>query len=134
MTCQHCAEKDERIAWLESELGTRTDFERIDAIRRALKRSGRNRGGNTARLIEALYAAKGRMLTRWQLMVAMPPEDHGEDERNPNMVSVYVAWARKGIGHDGIESVWGSGYRITEAGMARVAEILGEGQAMPVSV
>lgn len=129
MTCAHCEELEERVAWLESEIGIRNDAEVADLIYAALSERTRHLRGTSvgrpqaARMIAALYAVKGRAISRWMLLEAVPSPSHKED-RGDNLVSVWVTRARQGLGKDAIANVWGHGYRLTDTGMAAVAEIL----------
>lgn len=124
MSCPHCAEKDDRIAWLESELGGRLAADLVDRIRSALIAGGRqSKRAGAAKLIAALYDARGRTMTRPQLSDALP-STLGHTERSDKIIDVWVCHARKSLGKDAIENVWGRGYRLTPIGMARVAAIL----------
>lgn len=129
--CDRCAELEERVAWLESELGLQNDMTMAERLRRHFIDScgtgwrGQQRSGGV-RVILALFAAKGRAMSRDQLLEAIPPFRGGDDERQPKIVDVWVCWARKAIGRDAISSVWGRGYQLTKAGVERVAAIVGE--------
>lgn len=125
--CPHCAAKDERIAWLESELGLQRDETARDKLRSALATATENarHGMNgTARFVLALYGARGRAMSSQQLLDAIPPRWGGDDERLPTIVRVWASSARKTLGKDAISTAWGSGYRLTPEGMARVGAIL----------
>ena len=124
--CPHCAEKDERIAWLEGELGLQRSSGEIDALYRAFpmapgKHSCTGRAFDT---ILVLYHAKGRVVSRLQIMDAIPPKNGGDDERTAQSVSVWVLRARKMLGRDAIHSVWGRGYRLSDEAMIRVQAVL----------
>ncbi len=127
MTCLHCAALEERVAWLESELGLQVRAEISSRLRNAiLGIASGNRGGRaqTADLVAALYAAKGRPMTIWQIMEAIPSPS-GNDDRDPRLAAVLVCIARKWLGHDGIRTVWGAGYALTEVGMEKVQSLIG---------
>jgi DNA-binding response OmpR family regulator len=130
--CPRCDELRERVAWLESELGLQRDQTDVEALRRVILRFRYRSGGigsaHCARMLLALYRAGGRAMSRYQLMEAAPPSGGGEDDRNANLVGVMMCLARRALGYGAIENVWGSGYRLTPTGIARVAEILGEAQ------
>lgn len=127
--CARCEELEERVAWLEGELSQQLSDDAHQRLRNAMllgcaaARDSSGRAG-AAQLVLALYAARGRVMSRLQLMEAMPPKAGGEDERDPQIVQVRVCLARKGLGHDLIENVWGRGYRLSEVGMERVAAII----------
>lgn len=123
--CSRCDELEDRIAWLESELGIQRNLDLVSRIAATIKDHGlQSKRFGAAKLISALYLAKGRPLTTLQLMEAMPPRDFGEDERLPKIVTVYVCYARKHLGRGIIETIWGKGYRLTDEGVAMVDAIL----------
>jgi DNA-binding response OmpR family regulator len=125
MTCARCEELEEQVAYLKSELGLSNDVETSDRLRRAMRGTYRpTHASGACGLVLALYAAKGRLRAKWSLMEAIPPRNGGDDDRNPKIIDVYVSCARKGLGHDAIETVWGRGYRMTDVGMERVRAIL----------
>ena len=127
MSCARCEQLEEEVAFLKSELGQGTADGDLQALRMAMRHvAGRNRIGRSspAAVVLTLYRAHGRILSKHQLMEALPPRAGGDDDRIPKIVDVWVCRARIGIGRDSIENVWGRGYRLTPVGMARVAEIL----------
>lgn len=122
--CPHCDDMRERIAWLESELGLQRHAALLDKIRRALAPGSRNsKARGAAALIAALYAAQGRPMSIRQLMEALPARD-SVDERNSNVISVWVHAARRHLGKATIANVWGHGYRLSDEGMARVGALV----------
>jgi hypothetical protein len=123
MSCAHCADLEERVAWLESELGIQTEASLVERIRAAIPRGTPGRV-STARLVAALYRAHGRVVSRAQLLEALPPKAGGEDERAPEIINVWAAWARKALGRGAVACAWGVGYRLTPEGMERVRLIL----------
>lgn len=115
--CARCAELEEEVAYLRSELGVQQDASLVDILK---VRFGLVRGW--AALLAALYRAKGRCVMRAQLEEAIPnPNDRDRDDR---IVSVYIALLRGALGKDAIATVWGSGYRLTESGLERVEAVL----------
>jgi DNA-binding response OmpR family regulator len=126
MTCPRCAELEERIAYLESELGLQRDADQVGRIHDLMRRAGMpgSTGGRAqaAEMVMALYRAGGRPVTTWQLLDAVPSPSRAD--RGPNIVKVWVVVARKALGRDAIRTVWGKGYAITEAGIGRVKAIL----------
>lgn len=121
--CDRCPELEERIAWLESELGVQQAADMHQRLRRGLGHSAPRANGAT-RLISVLYAAHGRPLSYCQLLEGIPPQAGGDDERDSKIVAVWVSHARKALGRGLIETCWGYGYRLSDDGMARVAAIL----------
>lgn len=124
--CDRCAELAERIAWLESELGVQRDGDGLQNLRvymlaQPVPRAYKVKSAN---FVMALFQAKGRLLTRDQMMIAVPPASGGEDERWPKIVDVWACHARRCLGREMIENVWGKGYRLSPAGMALVASIV----------
>lgn len=128
--CPRCAELEEEIDALRRELGMLRDDERTAALHQAIREGAKRAGGGTlqaARMVITLYNARGRMISRGAILDAVPPADAvGGDERLPKIVDVWLCRARKALGHDAIETVWGHGLRITAVGRERVAEILGD--------
>lgn len=123
--CERCADLEEQVAYLRSELGFQADNEAYRKLRSYLVyRQSRVGRASAVRVVLALYGAKGRTLTRDQLLDAVPPRSGEEDERQLKTIDVWVCFARRALGKAAIESVWGRGYRLTEAGMAAVAGIM----------
>jgi len=116
---KRCESKDERIADLERELGL--DLNRAEIATLAV---GLRVRPQASRLLLGLYKAKGRTLSRARCMDFMPPKFTVEDDRLENMARVIVYEIRAATSHGIIETVPHLGYRITEAGSARVAAIL----------
>jgi hypothetical protein len=133
MTCARCAELEEEVAYLRGELGLTRNMEREHRLRSALRaRNLTTHANGAALLLLALYAAGGAVRTPYQLLDAIPSREHNED-RNPGVVVVYIHCARKAIGFDAIENVWGRGYRLSDAGAERVKALLdGAEMAEPV--
>lgn len=120
MICARCAELEEEVAYLRSELGVQQEASLTDILK---VRFGLVRGW--AAVLAALYRAKGRCVMHAQLEEAIPnPNDRDRDNR---IVTVYVALLRGVLGKDAIATVWGSGYRLTESGLERVESVLSTG-------
>lgn len=123
--CDRCAELEERVAWLESELGLREAADIAERLRRAFMRTdapdAKARG--CARFIGVLYAAKGRVVTYEQILEAIPPHDGGSDERSSNLLPVLASRSRRLLG-DGVRNVRSVGYRLTPDAMAQVDGII----------
>jgi hypothetical protein len=124
MTCARCAELEEEVAYLRGELALTHEAETYARLRAHLRsRPGSHRGGAIG-LITALYSAHGRVLTTAQIMDAVPATKTEHEDRMPDISKVWVCSARKALGHDSIENVWGKGYRMTPAGIERVRAIV----------
>lgn len=138
--CERCADLEERVAWLESELRIQADATDYSRLRTAMRRncsSGANPWArkNAILLVITLFRAAGRVRSRPQLMEAIPPLDRArEDNRINKCIDVWVCAARKMIGPGVIETVPGRGYRLTDGGVAKVAAILGDAPAQASQV
>lgn len=122
--CERCAELAERIAWLESELGLQRDADGFARLRAAIPVGGpQSRAAGVARLLGALFSARGRTLSCGQIVERIPSPS-GNEDRDTKLAAVYVCDARRTFGRGIIETVWGKGYRLTPSGMALVASIL----------
>jgi DNA-binding response OmpR family regulator len=116
--CERCPELKERIAWLESELGIVNQRETMLALSRGLKiRPG------AATLLARLYAARGKFVTTYQLL-DLTADVARDDDRQINNVSVTIFTLRKALGRDAIDTAYGHGYRLSAAGVVRVAAIV----------
>lgn len=129
MTCARCEELEERVAWLESELGIQRDATDYARLRIAMKRASPAGAGGWSRrsgvlLVMALLQANGRVMSRLQLLEAIPPADRGDDDRSPKIIDVWVCCARRAFGADLIDTVMGRGYRLSEVGSERIRAIL----------
>lgn len=125
MMCDCHPELRERIAWLESELGISRRNEVFQALRAPAEPGTRSSftRNQSAEVLAALYSANGRVLSRYQLLEAVPSPT-GNEDRNVKIVDVWICWARKHLGRDAIDNIWGRGYRLSPAGMARVAALI----------
>ncbi len=121
-TCPHCAELAERVAWLESELGIQRAETRVTKVATALRVNPQ-----AARIILALYDAKGRVVTNMQLWDAIPQvrDPHFDDERAPKLLDVVIWKARQAL-PGCIRTIHARGRQLTPDGMARVAGVLDE--------
>lgn len=130
--CRDCDALRERLEDLQDEvrelrreLGQITNEAEVDAIYRQLKVGGMNRRGS-AQVISILYGAKGKPVSRYSLLRAIPTRYGGEPmDREAKIIDVWVSFARKTFGREYLQTVQGVGYRLTDAGMAKVSEILG---------
>lgn len=113
--CDRCAELEEEIAFLKSELGEARAGEAGHDARKALGL----RPGHMA-LALRLYRAKGHLVTKWQCEEAIPLKWAAED-RVSKIVDVYICQIRAALGRDAVETVWGQGYRLSAKGLALMA-------------
>lgn len=120
----------ERIADLEAELSLyRVDEGLEEALQNAFRRESAERGhsgnysGWASKCAAALYRARGRTLSRLTLLDRINPD------LEASCVSVAVVQVRKMFGQDGVRTVWGIGYAMTPAGLARVDAVLAHDQA-----
>lgn len=119
--CERCPELEERVAYLESELGIQRETDGRQRLHAAMPAT--NGGVRGVDLVLALYAARGRTLSRWQLLDAIPSPG-GVEDREPKLIDVWVHGARFSLGRDVITTVWGRGYCLSAKGIALVAAII----------
>lgn len=74
-----------------------------------------------AALLMILHRRAGRVVTKEGLMEAMY---NGMDEPEVKIIDVFVCKLRRKIGMDAVDTIWGRGYRITEAGVALVEQAM----------
>lgn len=115
MTCANCERLEEEVAWLKSELG-------IGA--RALIASDVSRSlgvrPQVAELILLLHASHGRIVTKERFGDELWPDV----DRSTNVLSVAISGARKALGYDAIETIWGKGFRLTAMGLSSVDALI----------
>ena len=113
----------EEVAYLRSELGATTDHDRdklIAALRTTLAE---------ARILSALYAARGRPVSNWRLAEAAPPGRMTADRNDVAAVKVWISRIRRKLGADAVLTIHGLGYALSPAGMAIVDAALNDGGA-----
>lgn len=109
---------EERVAYLEGELGLSIELTRVADVAELGMMSC------AARAALALHDAGGRVLSPYQILDAVPSQD-GNDERDTlSMVHALVSKIRKALGAGAVATAWGLGYRITPAGSARLSAAL----------
>ena len=108
-------ELEDEVVYLRSELGLMRDDDDLAALRQVypMPRSA-------ARLVLALRAAGQRGLTYQQLDDALPQVRGAEGERQLKVLTVWAHYARKALGFDAVETIWGRGFRLSPQGAARV--------------
>ena len=111
------AELEERVAWLESELGLVRAIEQEDAVRKAL-----HLVPAAMKCLSILYAAKGRVVLDGSIEDRLNPErDYAS-----NIANIYTTRIRRALGKDSVERVRTQGFRLTRVGMERVRRIVEE--------
>lgn len=122
MTCAHCEDMAERVAWLEGELSLQLSASDVHTLCRRFKMRPQ-----AAQMVLAMYRAKGRVMSNLQLWETMPQvrDPRRDDDRDFKMLDVQICSARKALGADAIETAWGKGRALSPVGMERVAAALG---------
>lgn len=118
MSCEHCAELAEEVAWLRSELGLQEEASEVHRLELSL-----DLPRQLARLVLRLYRINGRVLPRAQAD-EMFGTLAGHEEYISNITSVHISRLRKRIGFDSITSVYGNGYCLTKRGREIVRDAL----------
>lgn len=121
MMCARCEELEEEVAYLRSELRLSGSEAEIDRLRDFLGPTGSR--GLVVGFVMALHRANGRTLAPWTLLDAMPSPT-GNQDRTQELVKSVACFARKALGRDAIETVWGRGYRLSPAAMVRITNAL----------
>lgn len=108
MTCAHCTQLEEENAYLRSELGLVSDAQLQSKLQGmfGLRRSA-------AKLLEALYRAKGRVVDKRRLV-----EMIGSTDECGKTIDVLVCQLRRAIGTEAVETIHHQGIRIGPAGVA----------------
>jgi len=114
--CARCAELEEEVAYLKSELGLTQDTSSVHALRGRFKIDPQQ-----ARLLLTLYEANGRTLTTVFLHEAISSREHTFGSK---LVHVRVMRLRKVLGKPAIETLYGLGYRLSAEGRALVCSAL----------
>lgn len=109
MSCPHCERMEAEIAHLQSELGLRRSDGEIGAIMSRLDVTP-----TWARLLRAMYSAKGRVVSH-AFLTDMLPFDGEKSSLTTTLCKI-----RKKIGANTIETITGMGYALTPEGMSLV--------------
>jgi DNA-binding response OmpR family regulator len=107
MTCPRCAALQERIEELEYELGVGNDVLKHHQLEKYFRIRPQ-----IARILMVLYAAGGRCVPDIVLFERMGSPLGGEQIQ---VVKVQISRLRKAV-PESVETIWGRGYRITDAG------------------
>lgn len=96
------------------------DYDRLEAEKfwRRWRLTGRQ-----AQLLAALYAAKGRCVTKDSLLTALYSDRPDADEPEIKIIDVFICKIRARLGAEVIETVWGRGYRLSEEGTRLLDEV-----------
>lgn len=105
-------------AYYEDILGVTEDIDRLDRLRR-----GFNLQPQAAWLLSRLVAMNGRLMRRDALIDHLPGGDMNK-ERGEKLIDVQMVRVRRALGHDGVETVHGFGWRLTPKGLEAVREVL----------
>ena len=108
--------------WLRAELGLLMDEEQIAEIRTAFRVSPME-----AKLL--LHLVNARLVTKESAMHSLAEAGY-DYEADQKVVDVYVCKLRRVLrragGFDAIETIWSTGYRLTQEGRRLVASRLGQ--------
>lgn len=123
MPCKRCEELQERIAWLEDELGMREQAAQTRSLTSAF-----NLTLAEAWYVTVLWSAKGRTLTKHWLEDNQPATGKTHQRRceSDSRVRVHMMRIKKKVGEGVIASDWGSGYYLTKHGMEVIGKILSQ--------
>lgn len=117
--CLACADRIdelERLAGLDEEVG------RISKIKAAFGVKDQM----PARLALIMYRRGDRYVNKSEIDVIFAPRHRTGERDGWRLLEVTVCNLRKAMGRDAVETFWGSGYRLTPAGRAAIAQALGE--------
>ncbi len=109
------AELEEKVAYLEGELGLSMEAERYGVLRHTY-----GIRPQSAMILLALYDAN-RPLSRGHLLDLLPTQREDGDD---HAISVHVAYLRRILGRGAIRNIWGFGYVITPEGLSKVRSVL----------
>jgi len=107
----------EQVAYWKSEaLGVR------DASRHATFKQAFGLDNVATALLDALYARRGGLLTKPHAIEALPENDDRDDNRE---LQVYICRLRKHLGADGIRTIWGKGWHLSDEALKTLDRITG---------
>ena len=121
MPCERCLELEERIAWLEGELGVQVKQTQVRVICTAFSITA-----TEAWFALILWKAKGRTVDRYWLLDNRPSAERHPEIGHLNMLRVYMSKLRRSIGPY-FKTDWGNGYCITPEGISLINRTLAEG-------
>lgn len=106
------AELEQRVAWLEGELGLAVDDADLTAVRIAM-----NLGPTAARFGLILAKAHPRIVQKWVLEESMSLFSRKDDSE---AMKVHIHRLRRALGPHSVTAVWGTGYRLSDEAAARI--------------
>lgn len=118
--CPRCEELQAEVAWLKDELGNRTTVERLAALK-AL-----GCAPAMGRLALAMLAKPGRAVSSAALIDAMPQKDPAADRDDRRVLHVHISRLRLALGKGCVENCASLGYRLTDIGITRLRDALGD--------
>ena len=118
MSCARCAELEARIRQIEA-------ASRVERGRRIVAELSTrlNLQPQPAALLAALYSANGRILSRDYLLDEALPVGRS-DTRSCKHLDVMIVRVRRATGFDGVRTIPGLGYALTDLGRAVCDEAL----------
>lgn len=111
--CPACEDKQLELEYLRGELALVDDLVEANRLRKAL-----GVGLCEARMILHLKNCRQHTATRLQLVDKLRPDT------DPAAVDTHICKIRRRLGHDAFEPINGEGYRLTPAGLDRVATLM----------
>ena len=118
MSCERCAQLEEEVAYLKSELGIAQDGDAVLALKMRFGMTP-----NTARFLLRLYRANGRVVTRNVLEDTLMHVTETY-EGYSDFTKVYAHRARNALGHDTLVTVRGVGYAMSPSGLKRIGDTI----------
>lgn len=125
MSCQRCEELREEIRFLKRQVAVEAEAAQVQCLAIMFGLAPAE-----AKMLAALYNARGRVLSPVQLDEIAPAERVRADERHMKHVDVRICRLRKKLcSPEAIKNVWGAGYHLTELGRLIVSEALEDNRA-----
>ena len=115
---------EEEIRAYRRDAGLEADQQLVPALQDVFRLSTRQ-----ALVLSLLLNARGRVVSRSLMMDAIY---EGRDEAEAKILDVWITKIRKQLGKASIATVWGSGYRLTDAGLALCEKRLAARAKAPV--
>lgn len=116
--CNRCADLEEQVAWLKSELGLSVERTDVDKVRRAF-----GLRPNEAWIVLRLAKAGGRVVSYEQLLDEMPSLT-GNDDRHKSNISTHICRIRSKTDRHGVETARSVGLRIGPWLAERLPQVL----------
>ena len=116
--CARCQELEEEVRFLKRELGLDVERDKVGRLQTSLAITP-----HQARILYALYVARGRIIT-FDILHEMIPAEDGAPRDSVEVFKVQICKMRRAVGSNAIQNVWGKGYRITHLGQMVVEDAL----------